>query len=146
MPPKNSIQLEAGTLFIKKEDGNLEPLGEYVQPVEIEAEVDLAEGAEPVIKGATEGSFEATVTWDPAAELWFGQLIEEGLKAIQQAVEAFKELVTNCCPNRRVAHLISHGKNRRIRKKNWRRAVKLILKEGATNDQRSTEKLPTTEE
>lgn len=37
--------------------------------------------------------------------------------------------VIDNCHNRRVVHLIEHGKNNKVRKKNFNRAVKLIRKE-----------------
>lgn len=37
--------------------------------------------------------------------------------------------VVNYCPNRRVSHLIKHGKTKRIRYKNFRRGLKLLNKE-----------------
>lgn len=37
--------------------------------------------------------------------------------------------VIDNCHNRRVVHLIKHGKNNKVRKKNFNRAVKLIGKE-----------------
>lgn len=37
--------------------------------------------------------------------------------------------VINNCPNRRVSHLIKHGKTRRVRNKNFKIALKLCGKE-----------------
>lgn len=37
--------------------------------------------------------------------------------------------VCNNCPNRRVVHLIKYGKNRRVRWKNFRRALRIIGRE-----------------
>lgn len=37
--------------------------------------------------------------------------------------------VIDNCHNRRVVHLIKHGKNDKIRKKNFNRALKIIVKE-----------------
>lgn len=37
--------------------------------------------------------------------------------------------IVDNCHNRRVVHLIKHGKNNKVRKKNFNRAVKLIGKE-----------------
>lgn len=40
----------------------------------------------------------------------------------------FYDWVVNNCPNRRVAHLVKYGKNTRIKKKNFFRAIKEIFK------------------
>ena len=37
--------------------------------------------------------------------------------------------VINYCPNRKIVHLIRHGKNKRIRNKNFKRALRIIGKE-----------------
>lgn len=70
--------------------------------------------------------------------------VEAIAAAIPQLLEA--EATLDRCPNPRVLHLAKHGKKWRTRKKNRARAYRLIETEGATDDQGSTEKLPTTEE
>lgn len=39
-------------------------------------------------------------------------------------------VVVEACPNKRVRHLIKYGKNEKIIKKNFHRAIRLIRKEG----------------
>ena len=39
------------------------------------------------------------------------------------------DMVINCCPNRRVVHLVKYGKNDRVKHKNFKRAVRIIDKE-----------------
>lgn len=37
-----------------------------------------------------------------------------------------REMVLTCCPNKRVAHLAYNGRTKRIRKKNFNRAIKIL--------------------
>lgn len=37
--------------------------------------------------------------------------------------------IINKCPNRRVVHLIKYGKNKRVRNKNFNRALRSMIKE-----------------
>lgn len=39
------------------------------------------------------------------------------------------DFVISICPNRRVAHLIKYSKNERIKRKNFKRAIRIINKE-----------------
>ena len=118
MPPKNNIQLGAGTLYIKKDDGELEPMGEIT---EIE-ELEFAEDAEPVVRiKGTEGA-------ELCAELHINPVREIVHKLVMHYIEG----TLRACPNRRVVHLVKQGKNARTRLKNWRRAQKLAAKEAKT--------------
>jgi hypothetical protein len=42
------------------------------------------------------------------------------------------DFVISICPNRRVAHLCKYGKNERIKRKNFKRAIRIINKECET--------------
>lgn len=115
MPPKNSIQLGGGTFYVKKDDGELEPLGEVGEVQELE----FAEDAESSVRinGTGEAELCAELFIDPARE------------AVHKLIMNYMEGVLRACPNRRVVHLVKYGKNARIRLKNWRRAQKLAAKE-----------------
>lgn len=109
MPPKN-IQLGEGTLYFKTETGE-EPLGEITEVEEME----FAEDADPVIR--------PNIPWE--FEFFADMSIYPYQDLVQKLIRSYKETVLRDCPNRRVAHLVAHGKNARTRLKNWRRALKL---------------------
>lgn len=50
------------------------------------------------------------------------RMLEEALLYISGA----RDVVVKCCPNRKVAHLATHSKKRRSRKKNIHRAIKIL--------------------
>lgn len=113
MPTKNNIQLVSGTLYFNGVEQI--QIGEVTES----SEIGFAEDAQPIIRAKNEG-FEifAERVLRPSLDLrniWLNDYI--------------KDVLANC-PNRKVAHLARHGKNSRVRLKNWRRAQKLV-EEGA---------------
>lgn len=81
----------------------------------------------------TSSSMEFSLNLEPVSAAFHH--FAEQCRAIAEAWRKFcngcTDAVLDECPNRRVAHLARHGKTARVRKKNWRRAVRLVVeKEG----------------
>lgn len=47
-------------------------------------------------------------------------------KELILAILGFRERVLDICPNKRVVHLAKHGRNKKIRKKNFNRAIRIL--------------------
>lgn len=128
MPPKDTkIGRMNGRLFIPTENG-YRPLGE-VQEVELTEEAEtFAEDQEPIIKAADSGelSFTATLNADCQAIL---DKLAEGAKAWNLLWETLGPIFDRLAKDPRtpkLVHLVKHGKNRRIRKKNAKRLVRIM--------------------
>ena len=111
MPPKDNIQLGEGTLYFKTEEG-LEPLGEISEAVELE----FAEDAEPAVKIPTDTEV---------------KLVSPFSDIVSKMINCYIAGIIANCPNRRVAHLITHSKKPRTALKNWHRALKLTEREAS---------------
>lgn len=71
-----------------------------------------------------------------------GQLVGR-LKITRMGLLALMGLLDwayRCCPSKRVRHLLKHGKNERVRYKNYKRAVKLIVKDCMLRGEKHYEK------
>lgn len=108
MPPKNSYNLDSGTMFFMNDDGKWEPLCP-IKEINIERETYADD----------------TVTL-PIITNVFGEIVA--------SVSVGKDLCITLgligCPNRRVVHLAKHAKKARVRAKNFKRGVELIFKKG----------------
>lgn len=58
-------------------------------------------------------------------ECSFDMLAKECQEIISAITGLYRALIT-CCPNKRVVHLASRGKKARTRKKNCKRAIRLL--------------------
>lgn len=67
----------------------------------------------------------AVLNYSDSGELSFTWRLS---KVIMLKLMGIWDWVTENCPNPRVKHLIKHGKNHRVRYKNFKRAVRLIGK------------------
>ena len=54
------------------------------------------------------------------------ECIAKASKEFILAVTGLRNLILECCPNKRVVHLALNGRTRRIRKKNFNRAIKIL--------------------
>ena len=96
-------------VYISNQDGtSTEHLDINECSIECEDEINYISND---INNAIEASFEATC-----------RMFEEALLYISGA----RDVVTKCCPNRKVAYLATHSKKRRTRKKNIHRAIKIL--------------------
>lgn len=110
MKPKSSINYKACKLYTITPEG-LVPLEVATQEVEFEPESTEQEGLADVLKLADSlGSFTLTIKIS-------GDFIERFLKEAEKQLK-WENLL------RRLRYLALHGKNRRIRKKNYKRFIR----------------------
>ena len=104
------INFGSGSIYTKNPDGNWTKLGS-ISENEVETYTD-----DPINTTITllSNSFEC---------------IAKASKEFILAVTGLRNSILECCPNKRVVHLALNGRTRRIRKKNFNRAIK-ILEEG----------------
>lgn len=127
MPLKDNITLGPGTLYFNGPEG-MQPLGE-VQEVEITEEAEtFAEDQEPIIKAADSGELSFTATLNADDQAILDKLAEEA-KAWNLLWETLGPIFDRLAKDPRtpkLVHLVKHGKNRRIRKKNAKRLVQIM--------------------
>lgn len=104
------INFGSGSIYTKNPDGNWTKLGS-ISKNEVETYTD-----DPINTtiNLLSNSFEC---------------IAKASKEFILAVTGLRNSILECCPNKRVVHLALNGRTRRIRKKNFNRAIK-ILEEG----------------
>lgn len=105
------IEFSNAKMYISEPDGGYTPIG---KAVDIECACDDSED------NASHASFTNQILLSAFAS-W---LSEEAAMAIF----GVRSAVLKCCPNKRVAYLASNAKKARARKKNLRRAIKLLEK------------------
>lgn len=108
--------LSGGTVYI---GGELFGTATEIAYTEEDDRVDFDQCAETVVKmGAATQSFSCTVEMASDAYMQFVHT----LLGIDLAL-------AEMCPNRRVVHLAKHAKKKRIRKKNYKRMIRICEKE-----------------
>ena len=102
---------ESGTLYILNEDDEPKKFGE-VKDAEAE---ELADDASDFVVPVTgmEATFEALCTIS---------------KDLVLALLGIRDSALDLCPNKKVVHLARHGRNKKIRKKNFHRAIRILEK------------------
>lgn len=105
------INLGQGTLYISELDGSCAPLG-YIS--EINSCIDREDEPQQVYinKINLEEAFEFNT-----------KITKEAILSIT----GMRKIIIECCPNKRVAYLALHSRKKRIKKKNFHRATKIIL-------------------
>ena len=114
MHPENSnglYGLDSETLFIKTADDFYEPLGK-VTDVEMSSSETYDIPDHIFDMDNKEAIFETT-----------NEIIRELLLMITGGV---REYIAKRCPNKKVVYLMLYGKNKKIRKKNLNRAIKIL--------------------
>lgn len=101
----DNVELGEGTLYF---GDTAVPVKEGV--VEFTDLNDIEETGTYIVKTASSCEFTATGNFNPSM-IWTYDIIR-------------------ACPNRRVRHLIINNKKAKVVKKNFRRAIKLLYKEG----------------
>lgn len=109
------INFGSGSIYTKNHDGNWTKLGS-ISESEVETYTD-----DPINTTAIIDVF------DPPSNYF--ECIAKASKEFILAVTGLRNSILECCPNKRVVHLALNGRTRRIRKKNFNRAIK-ILEEG----------------
>lgn len=109
------INFDSGTICISNPDGT--PIGHVdINDCSIECEDEYkCEDEFNYISNAINNTIEAS--FEVAC-----RMLEEALFYISGA----RDVVVKCCPNRKVAHLATHSKKRRTRKKNIHRSIKIL--------------------
>lgn len=107
------IDLNSGTLYIQKQDGSYEHFGEVTCTEATFSNIhDIPEYVPFINQSEFTFEFVAKVQKD----LWLKLL-------------GVYDSVISTCPNKKVVHLVLYGKNKKIRKKNFHRAIKILEKE-----------------
>ena len=101
------INFGSGSVYTKNPDGNWTKLGS-VSEIEVETYTD-----DPINTtiNLLSNSFE---------------YIAKASKEFILAITGLRKSILECCPNKRVVHLALNGRTRRIRKKNFNRAIKIL--------------------
>ena len=103
------IDFGSGTLYILNEDDEPKKFGE-VKDVEVEEWADdVSDFVVPVT--GMEATFEAWCTIS---------------KDLMLALLGVRDSVLHLCPNKKVVHLAVNGRNKKIRKKNFHRAIRIL--------------------
>lgn len=107
------IDLNSGTLYIQKQDGSYEHFGEIA-----DAEVTSSDTYDipECIQSINQPEFTFEFVTKVQKDLWLKLL-------------GVYDSVISTCPNKKVVHLVLYGKNKKIRKKNFHRAIKILEKE-----------------
>lgn len=111
----NGLKYSAGMLFLGSPDSELVPIGEVTEGVVFDTVEDYS-GAE-IHQFATEA--EATFTLN---------LTKQQIDNFLMEVYGIRKMVLDMVGGR-VAHLGRHGRKRKTRKKNVRRAIRMLEKE-----------------
>ena len=103
------LKPDSGSLYILSDDEAPKKLGE-VKDVETEGWADDASDFAIPVTGM-EATYEACC---------------KIAKDIVLALLDIRDSVLNLCPNKKVVHLAKHGRNKKIRKKNFNRAIRIL--------------------
>lgn len=103
------LELSSGTLYILNEDDEPKKFGE-VKDVETEGWADDASEFVVPVTGM-EATYEACCKIS---------------KDIVLALLGIRDSVLDLCPNKKVVHLARHGRNKKIRNKNFNRAFRIL--------------------
>lgn len=64
-----------------------------------------------------------------ASTMVAAKAINELTRVLEQMVADTERSLRASCPNRQVAHLATYGKSKRVRNKNFKRMMKLVVEE-----------------
>ena len=103
------IELGSGSLYILNDAEAPKKLGE-VKEIEVEEWADDASDFVVPVTGM-EATYEACCKIS---------------KDIVLALLGIRDSVLDLCPNKKVIHLARHGRNKKIRKKNFHRAIRIL--------------------
>ena len=103
------LELASGSLYILNENDEPKKFGE-VKDVEVEERADDASDFVVPVTGM-EATYEACCKIS---------------KDIVLALLGIRDSILDLCPNKKVIHLARHGRNKKIRKKNFHRAIRIL--------------------
>lgn len=107
------INLNSGTLYIQKQDGSHE---HFLYAAEVNTTTSKSNDSPVYIANVRglEATFEALAV-----------ITKDMFLKMCRVYDA----IIQTCPNKKVVHLVLYGKNKKIRKKNFHRAIKILEKE-----------------
>ena len=111
------INFGSGSIYTKNPDGNWTKL-RSISEIEVETYTD--DSINTTINLLSD-SFECSLSNS-------FECIAKASKEFILAVTGLRNSILECCPNKRVVHLALNGRTRRIRKKNFNRAIKILEK------------------
>ena len=103
------LKPDSGSFYILSDDEAPKKLGEF-KDVEVEKWTDDASDFMVPVTGM-EATYEACC---------------KIAKDIVLALLGIRDSVLDLCPNKKVVHLARHGRNKKIRKKNFSRAIRIL--------------------
>mgnify|MGYP003480197803 CR=1 FL=1 len=106
------INFGSGSIYTKNPDGNWTTLGS-ISELEVETYTD-----------DHINTIAITDIFNPSSNYF--ECIAKVSKEFILAVTGLRNSILECCPNKRVVHLAINGRTRRIRKKNFNRAIKIL--------------------
>ena len=107
------ISFGSGSIYTKNPSGNWTELGS----------ISEFEEAETYINDPINTTIIAD-TFNPPSNSF--ECTAKVSKEFILAVTGLRNSILECCPNKRVVHLALNGRTRRIRKKNFNRAIKIL--------------------
>lgn len=107
------INFGSGTLYILNEDDEPKKFGEVKDVEIVDPPIELADDASDFVVPVTgmEATYEALCKFS---------------KDVVLALLGIRDSVLDLCPNKKVIHLARHGRNKKIRKKNFNRAIRIL--------------------
>ena len=111
------INFGSGSIYTKNPDGDWTKL-ESINEIEVETYTD-----DPINTAINllSNSFECSLSNS-------FECIAKASKEFILATTGLRNSILECCPNKRVVRLALNGRTRRIRKKNFNRAIKILEK------------------
>lgn len=107
------ISFGSGSIYTKNPSGNWTELGSISEFEEAEIYID-----DPINTTIIANTF------NPPSNSF--ECIAKASKEFILVVTGLRNSILECCPNKRVVHLALNGRTRRIRKKNFNRAIKIL--------------------
>lgn len=107
------INFGSGFIYTKNPSGNWTELGSIGEFEEAETYID-----DPI------NTTIIADTFNPPSNSF--ECTAKVSKEFILAVTGLRNSILECCPNKRVVHLALNGRTRRIRKKNFNRAIKIL--------------------
>ena len=107
------IDFGSGTLYILNEDDEPKKFGEVKDVEIVDPPIEWTDNASDFVIPVT--GMEAT--YEACCKI---------AKDIVLALLGIRDSVLDLCPNKKVVHLARHGKNKKIRKKNFHRAIRIL--------------------
>ena len=107
------LKPDSGSLYILNEDDEPKKFGEVKDVEIVDPPIEWADDASDFVVPVT--GMEAT--YEACCKI---------AKDVVLALLGIRDSVLDLCPNKKVVHLARHGKNKKICKKNFHRAIRIL--------------------